>query len=87
MEQAVDLIRQIGWDSVLQNVSEVKDDQADALFAAGCNDGTPVCSNDIAWIHFDREAPSLEEAIRSAVVQIQTAGFKASKVEMEVDAH
>ena len=74
------------FDVVLKDVSEVTDVQADALFAAGCDDGTPACCNDVAWIHFDREAPSLEEAIRSAVLQVQTAGFKVAKVELDVNA-
>ena len=63
------------FDVVLQNVSEVTDEQADALFAAGCDDGTPVVCNGVAWIHFDREAASLEEAIRSAVAQVRAAGL------------
>jgi hypothetical protein len=33
--------------------------------------------------HFDREASSLEDAIRSAIAQIQAAGFQVSKVELE----
>ena len=74
------------FDIVLQDRSEVTDDQANVLFAAGCDDGTPVSSKDIAWIHFDRESPSLEEAIRSAVVQVQAAGFKVSKVELDANA-
>jgi hypothetical protein len=50
---------------VLKGVSEVADDRADRLFAAGCVDGTPTGCDGVAWIHFDREAVSLEEAIRS----------------------
>jgi len=56
-----------------------------ALFAAGCEDGTPASSNGTAWVHFDRQASSLEEAIRSAVGQIQAAGFGAVKVEIDAD--
>ena len=74
------------FDIVLKDISEVTDDQADALFAAGCDDGTPACSNGHAWIHFDREAASLEEAIRSAVAQVQSAGFAASKVELDANS-
>lgn len=74
------------FDILLNDVLEVTDDQADALFAAGCDDGTPACCNGTAWIHFDREAPSLEEAIRSAIAQVQAAGFKVSKIELDVDS-
>lgn len=74
------------FDVVLKEVSEVTDDQADGLFAAGCDDGTPAGCDGVAWVHFDREAASLEEAIRSAVAQVQAAGFMVSKVELDVDA-
>jgi hypothetical protein len=74
------------FDVSLKGVSEVTDEQADALFAAGCDDGTPACCNGLAWIHFDREAASLEDAIRSAVAQVQSAGFSVSKVELDADS-
>ena len=73
-----------GFDVVVKDTSEVSDDQADALFAAGCDDGTPACCNGCVWIHFDREASSLEEAIRSAVAQVGVAGFRVAKVELDV---
>jgi hypothetical protein len=72
------------FDLHLKNAVEVTDDQADRLFEAGCDDGTPVSSEGRAWIHFYREAPSLEEAIRSAVSQVQSAGFIVSKIELDV---
>ena len=67
------------FDVVLKDVSEVADDGADGLFAAGCDDGTPAACAGVAWIHFDREAPSLEEAIFSAVAQVQATGFLVLK--------
>jgi hypothetical protein len=72
------------FDIILKGTAEVTDEQADVLFAEGCDDGTPACSNGMAWVHFDREAPSLEEAIHSAVTQIRSAGFTVSKVELDV---
>jgi len=74
------------FDVVVKDLSEITDQQADDLFAAGCDDGTPACCNGTASIHFDREAPSLEEAIGSAVAQVQAAGFQVSKVELDADA-
>lgn len=71
------------FDVFLRDIAEVNDDQADALFAAGCDDGTPASCNGAAWIHFDRQAPSLEEAIRTAVAQVQAAGFTVSKIELD----
>jgi hypothetical protein len=40
----------------------------------------------VAWIHIDREAASLDEAIRSAVAKVQATGFTVSKVGLDVDA-
>jgi len=74
------------FDVVLKDVAEVTDEQADVLFAAGCDDGTPASCNGMAWIHFDREASSLEEAISLAVAQVQAAGFGVSKVELDADS-
>ena len=74
------------FDVVLKDVTEVTDDQSDALFEAGCDDGTPACSNGMAWVHFDREASSLEEAIRSAVSQVQATGLQVAKVELDADS-
>jgi hypothetical protein len=54
------------FDLVLKDVAELTDEAADALFEAGCDDGTPACTNGTAWVHFDREASSLEDAIPSA---------------------
>jgi hypothetical protein len=74
------------FDVVLKDVTEVTDDQADALFAAGCDDGTPAGCGGVAWVHFDRAADSLEAAIRSAVAQVRAAGFVVSKVELDAAA-
>lgn len=71
------------FDVVLTDVEEVTDEQADALFAAGCDDGTPASCDGTAWIHFDREASSLEEAIRLAIVQVRAAGFAVAKIELD----
>jgi hypothetical protein len=79
-------MRTYEFNVVLKSVAEVSDDQADVLFQAGCDDGTPASCNGLAWIHFDREASSLEDAIRSAVAQVQSAGFTVSKIELDVDS-
>ena len=71
------------FDVVLNGATDVTDEQADALFAAGCDDGTPTSCNGSAWIHFDREAGSLEDAIRSAVAQVRAAGLAVAKIELD----
>lgn len=79
-------IRTYEFDVILRQVSKITDDQADRLFAAGCDDATPASADGIAWLHFDREAQSLEEAIRSAVGNVQSAGFLVGKIELDIES-
>lgn len=74
------------FDVILKDVAEVTDEPADALFAAGCDDGTPASCHGLAWVRFDREAVSLEDAIRSAVAQVRAAGLAMSKVELDAES-
>ncbi len=71
---------------VLAGLSAIDDDLADALFEAGCDDGTPISSGGVAWIGFSREADSLETAIRSAIADVQKAGCSVARVEIEADS-
>ena len=54
----------------------------DALYEAGCDDGTIVTRNRVTFIAFDRKADSLEQAIRSATADVRAAGFEVKRVEM-----
>lgn len=61
----------------------LSDKDCDALYEAGCDDGTVVTRNGVTHIAFDRQAESLEEAIRSATAQVRAAGFEVARVEMD----
>ena len=67
---------------VLANVSDVTDDQGDALVEAGCDDGTIVSRDGHVFIDFTRESSSLEDAINSAAADVQRAGFQVDHVEV-----
>ena len=54
---------------------------SNALFEAGCDDGTPFSSEGVAAVGFTREATSLEQAVRSAISDIQKAGYGIERVE------
>ena len=71
---------------ILGESLELTDDIADALFAAGCDDGTPGTCNGVFSIDFHREAASLEDAIRSAIENVRTAGYEVTRVEIEAEA-
>ena len=54
--------------------------------AAGCEDGTPGTCNGVFSIDFHRQASSLEVAIRSAMADVESAGHRVARVEIEADA-
>lgn len=75
--------RNYGFTLVL-NARTLSPDECDALYEAGCDDGTIVTRNRVTYIAFDRKAESLEQAIRSAAADVQSAGFEIKRVEMPV---
>ena len=62
---------------------ELTPDLADALYAAGCDDGTPGTANGMLFVGFHREAATLEDAICSAIEDVRRAGYAVARVEME----
>lgn len=72
--------------SLVLSVGEVSDDQCSALYEAGCDDGTISTSGQITRIEFCRDAATLEEAIRSAIGNVNAAGLQVAKVEIDADA-
>ena len=72
--------------TLILSVEEVTDDQCNALYEAGCDDGTVSTSERVTRIDFCRDAPTLEEAIRSAIGNVNAAGLQVARVEIEADA-
>jgi hypothetical protein len=71
---------------ILSGPAELTEEAADRLFEAGCDDGTPGSCNGVFSIDFHRQAPSLEEAIRSAIANVKLAGYEVERVEIEAEA-
>ena len=61
------------------------EEQAENLYGT-CNDGTISTIAGVPQVHFHREAASLEDAIRSAIDDVRSAGFDVERVEMLPDA-
>jgi hypothetical protein len=61
-------------------------DAADALGEAGCLDGSLGGHAEGLEMEFTRSARSLQAAIKSAVRDIEGAGFRVLRVEMEREA-
>ena len=54
--------------------------ELDALFEAGCGDAAFEAGGGLATAAFDREAPTLADAIASAVRDIESAGLTVARV-------
>ena len=61
------------------------EEEADRIYGV-LNDGTLSTSVGVPQIHFHRTAPSLLEAIRSAMAYIRSTGFDIARVEIEPEA-
>jgi hypothetical protein len=68
---------------VIADEVELTEDVADALFSAGCDDATPGTCEGVLTLDFHREAPSLEDAIRTAIADVRSAGLQAARVEID----
>jgi hypothetical protein len=71
---------------ILKGSPELTEEMADALYEAGCDDGTPGTCNGVFSIDFHREADSLESALRLAIANVKSAGYDVARVEIEADA-
>jgi hypothetical protein len=61
-------------------------DATDALGEAGCGDASIRGHTEGMELLFARKAPSLQAAISSAISDVESAGFRVVRVEMEREA-
>jgi hypothetical protein len=59
---------------------EESEDDADVLYAQ-FNDGSLITSEGVTRIEFDRTAESLQDAVRSAVADVERTRFRVAHVE------
>jgi hypothetical protein len=76
--------------SVIVPTASLTDDEildaTDALGDAGCTDASIRGHADGMELLFERTADSLQAAISSAIGDVERAGYRVSKVEMEREA-
>jgi hypothetical protein len=63
-------------------IADPNEEESDRLYSI-FDDGTLATIAGVPQIQFHREAPSLEEAIGSALVNVRKAGFDVVRVEIE----
>ena len=59
---------------------DVTDEETDALYESGCDDSSVLIRDGAALIQFDRDAPTLEQAIMSAIQDVEGAGLQVARV-------
>lgn len=64
--------------------ADIDDAEADALYGR-CKDGTLISAAGVTYLDFDREADSLETAIRTAIADVNASGFRVTRIEIEAD--
>ena len=53
---------------------------------ARCKDGTLITACGATYMDFDRQADSLDKALRGAIADVNAAGFRVTRIEIEADA-
>lgn len=69
---------------VLRGISHVTPEIEDALFNAGCDDGTISARSGCVFITFSRLADSMKDAILSAVQDVRKAGIGADVLRVDI---
>ncbi len=79
-------MRSYSFTLILAGVDVLTPEMGDALERSGIDDAVMGSSGGIVTLGFDREAGSLGEAVGSAITQVEKAGYKVAKVEVEEPA-
>jgi hypothetical protein len=66
-------------------VDPLDDDAVEALYAR-CDDASAGQSCGSAYVGFDREAASLEDAIQSALADLKAVGIQPRRIELDIPA-
>ena len=76
-------MRKYDFTLIINGSPELTVNLADRLFAADCDDGTPGMCCGVTSIDFHREAASLENALQSAIAQVNSAGCTVERIEID----
>lgn len=68
---------------VLSGIAEITPELADALFAATGGDIELNLRDGVAYLEFDRVAPTLHDAVSSAIAQVESAGVRIIRAESD----
>lgn len=67
--------------TLILNVRKIDQSVEDALYEAGCSDGLLGSRNSVVYLDVERKATSFLKAVRSAIQNVQAAGFQVVRIE------
>jgi hypothetical protein len=73
----------VPYEEFVEQMAGLTNDACNRLFEAGCDDASLSGRGRVHFLHFDRAAESLGKAIGSAVQNVEKAGYKVARVEVE----
>jgi hypothetical protein len=68
---------------IVAGVPELTDTVQDALFEAGCDDATPSIQHGLLYLEFSRRAPTIKDAIITAIRDVTRAGIGANVLQVD----
>lgn len=75
--------REFDFALVVSGVKELSDEVMDALFNSGCDDATPSIQYGLLYLEFSRAAPSLKDAIISAIRDVLRSGLPLKVLQVD----
>jgi len=75
------LSRKHDFTIVVSGVDTSSPDFADKFYEAGCDDATVAVQKGLVVLEFDREAPSFDEALLSAIGDVHETGVEIERIE------
>jgi hypothetical protein len=66
---------------------DVTDEDADRLYEAGCDDASILTRDGVTRVQFHRHASNLDEALASALQNVESAGLTVAHVETTIPSH
>lgn len=69
---------------VLRGITDITDKAVDALYEAGCDDGTISVRSGCVFLTFSRRAGSLKDAIVSAIHDVRKANIGADVIRVDI---
>ena len=69
--------------TVVLDAEEMSEELTDRIYEAGCDDASCGSTAGTVYVDMDREADSLEDAIRSTTAQLEGIGCVIKRIEID----